>query len=197
MIAALYVDARGPYIGIDGVDPWTEERDARLYAGPHAVVAHPPCAPWSRLKHMCRRDPEGQRSCFAPALAAVRRWGGVLEHPAASSAFRAFGVPLPGELPDAWGGISIEVAQVEWGHVARKLTWLYLVGVAADVAMRRPPFPGRQPTHWCNGGRHRVDGGGGIVPDGIKVASAQQRRRTPPLFRDWLVTMARHSKVTR
>lgn len=34
MIAALYVANRGAYFGLDGVDPWPEERDARRYAGP-------------------------------------------------------------------------------------------------------------------------------------------------------------------
>ena len=43
MIAALYVESGGAYFGLQGVDPWDEVRDARLYAGPHAIVAHPPC----------------------------------------------------------------------------------------------------------------------------------------------------------
>ena len=33
MIAALYVATGGCYFGLDGVDPWDEARDARLYAG--------------------------------------------------------------------------------------------------------------------------------------------------------------------
>ena len=43
MIAALYVERGGCYYGLDGVDPWEVERDARTYAGPHPVIAHPPC----------------------------------------------------------------------------------------------------------------------------------------------------------
>jgi len=42
MIAALYVQTGGSYYGLSDVDPWGEARDARLYAGPHPVVAHPP-----------------------------------------------------------------------------------------------------------------------------------------------------------
>ena len=48
MIAALYVMRDGCYYGMPDVDPWDEERDARLYAGPYAVVAHPPCERWGR-----------------------------------------------------------------------------------------------------------------------------------------------------
>lgn len=42
-IAALYVETGGAYFGLPGVDPWDEARDARRYAGPLPVVAHPPC----------------------------------------------------------------------------------------------------------------------------------------------------------
>lgn len=52
MIAALYVATGGIYYGIDDVDPWDTARDARLYPGPHPVVAHPPCARWGQ-----ERDP--------------------------------------------------------------------------------------------------------------------------------------------
>src|SRR5437868_6017010 len=48
VIAALYVQTGGVYYGLDDVDPWDEVRDARLYPGPWPVVAHPPCARWSR-----------------------------------------------------------------------------------------------------------------------------------------------------
>lgn len=49
VIAALYVDRRGPYWDREGVDAWDIERDARLYKGPHPVVAHPPCHLWVNM----------------------------------------------------------------------------------------------------------------------------------------------------
>jgi hypothetical protein len=49
MIAALYVEKGGAYYGIPDVDPWDIERDARKYAGPWPVVAHPPCSTWGYM----------------------------------------------------------------------------------------------------------------------------------------------------
>lgn len=93
MIAALFVQANGSYYGLPDVDPWDQKRDARLYPGPWPVVAHPPCSRWCRLAGLVearwghKRGEDG--GCFAFALASVRRWGGVLEHPAYSDAWTA------------------------------------------------------------------------------------------------------------
>ncbi len=46
-IAALYVATDGCYFGLSGVDTWDQARDARKYAGPYPVVAHPPCQRWA------------------------------------------------------------------------------------------------------------------------------------------------------
>src|SRR3972149_4282264 len=51
VIAALYVAEGGVYYGLADVDPGPEARDARLYAGPWPVVAHPPCQRWGRYWH--------------------------------------------------------------------------------------------------------------------------------------------------
>lgn len=135
MIAALFVATNGVYFGLDGVDPWDEARDARLYAGPWPVVAHPPCQRWGRYWHggpsaRERKTKGDDGGCFAAALAAVRRWGGVLEHPESSSAWRAFGLLEP-PYTGGWvnadfeGGWTCRVEQGYYGHRARKGTWLY------------------------------------------------------------------------
>lgn len=192
IVAALYIDPRGPYPKMEGVDCWDETRDARLYDGPHPVVAHPPCGAWGNLRHLATVSAtDDARSCGPIAVDQVRRWGGVLEQPRGSKLWERCGLPLPGQFPDGHGGISIEVSQVDWGHVARKKTWLYLVQCAAPATFPPP----RKPTHWVSGGRlHERKGSGGVVPPGIKVCSAQQRRRTPPAFAEWLVALARSAR---
>lgn len=179
-VAVLYVDPRGPYPNI--VRDWyDEERDAKTYAGPLPVVAHPPCGPWSSLRSLSR---ETTKDCAPHALEMVRRYGGVLEHPRGSTFFDHAGLPRPGRLPDAFGGITFEVSQCDWGHVARKRTWLYVVGLRGGRMPEAPPP--REPTHWVSGGGT----GRGRTPPGIKVCSAEQRRRTPQFFAEWLVNVA-------
>lgn len=199
MIAALYVDQDGCYANMPGIDPWPEGRDARRYAGPWPVVAHPPCQRWGRFWHGSPRKPHqfamgDDNGCFAAALNAVRRWGGVLEHPADSNAWAAFGLRKPTrgagwQMADACGGWSCYVEQGHYGHSARKPTWLYA---------HRINLPD---LDWTVGGQ-RIDPR--IVErHGYAVArrrglvsliggknKTRIRNATPPQFRDLLISMA-------
>lgn len=180
-VAALYVDPLGPYPRMTDVDCWDEARDARRYPGPHPVVAHPPCGPWGRLYRFCTRQPAE----LGPlAVEQVRRWRGVLEHPKGSRLWSHCGMPLPGELPDAFGGRTAEVAQVNWGHRAQKDTWLYIV--TPQVGPIEIPR-GARPTHVVTTSRAK----GESLPECGKV----ERRLTPLAFAQWLVSIARN--VTR
>jgi hypothetical protein len=137
-VAALYVDPAGVYAGLDDVDLWDEQRDARLYGGPWPVVAHPPCNKWSPLAYINQSRLPGyvvgdDGGCFQAALAAVEEYGGVLEHPAHSLAWRTFNLPKP--ATNGWNialhgrpGWATEIDQGNYGHRARKRTWLYYVG---------------------------------------------------------------------
>lgn len=185
-VVALYVDPRGPYPGL--VREWYDAaRNAMTYRGGLPVVAHPPCGPWSRLSQLHK---SAEELALAPhAVAVVQRCGGVLEHPKGSMLWEACKLPQPWVGEDSFGGFTIEVQQVNWGHPARKRTWLYIVGLGPG---RLPAMPmAREPTHWASGGRTRSSRQGSPVPPGIKVCSAQQRRRTPTDFARWLIEVAR------
>ncbi len=183
MIAALYVETNGVYFGLPDVDPWDEKRDARLYAGPFPVVAHPPCKTWSIMANcrpLTRSLDDG--GTFAAALAAVEKYGGVLEHPAHSRAWRTFNLPKPALR--GWNialhgrpGWATQVDQGAYGHPCHKPTWLYYVGPT-------PPELDWREVH--TGRTVRNDGGGG----------RDQRSRTPEAFRDALLAMTRSAVVT-
>ena len=186
-VAALYVDRCGPYFGRDEVDAWDLTRDARLYEGPLPVVAHPPCGPWGRLRHMYRGS---EHDCAPRAVEQVRRYGGVLEHPQHSLLWAHCCLPYPDGL--SFGdGFTVALDQCSWGHVARKATWLYCVGIDRGLVLRTLRTGGT-PTHWISGGRGRLGKKAKTtpVPDGIKICGAEQRRRTPPAFADWLIWLA-------
>lgn len=142
MIAALYVETFGAYFGLDGVEPWDELQDARLYNGPYPVVAHPPCQRWGKfwagqplwIARTGERKIKGDDGgCFAAALNSVRQFGGVLEHPWGSHAWPHFGLAVPPRSggwvkADDFGGWTCCVEQGRYGHYARKPTLLYAVG---------------------------------------------------------------------
>lgn len=191
MIAALYVDLRGPYPTIDAVDCWDANRDARWYAGPHSVVAHPPCNRWGTLAPVNEKrwgtkiGHDG--GCFANALAAVRRYGGVLEHPAKTMAWKYFGLTKPTGLgwfkagPREWVA---EVWQSAYGHKATKRTWLLYVGSNQPLPFRQERQRG---THQIGGG---VRTGNRTLPRLGKGAHL-----SPPEFAAYLVNLARHSMI--
>lgn len=198
MIAALYVMTNGPYFGLDGVDPWDVTRDARQYQGPWPVVAHPPCERWGRYwsggpSAKVRRKLGDDDGCFGAALDAVHRYGGILEHPEASHAFKVFGLPIPprhgGWVQNAdVPGWACCVEQGHYGHPARKATWLYYVGKAK-------PFD----FIWGSSGqRARLDYGYHSAEERrqakdrpkLKRLTKRENTETPQAFRDELIRLA-------
>lgn len=205
MIAALFVDPRGAYADVHGVELWDEARDARLYPGPHPVVAHPPCERWGRYwggGPMLARTPRQKRlgddgGCFAAAIDAVRKWGGVLEHPEASHAWRAFGL-LP---PPRWGGwVSAGdfcgwtccVEQGHYGHRSRKATWLYAAGVDGLPSLRWGPSAA---SVRLDEGFHSSEERRRAVRLGARARlGRRERSATPPAFRDVLIDLTRSAE---
>jgi hypothetical protein len=200
MIAALYIETGGCYCGIPGVDSWDEARDARRYAGPWPVVAHPPCQRWGRFWHGSTRKPHQFKlgddgGCFAAALEAVRTWGGVLEHPADSRAWSHFNLNAPKrgtgwERADMLGGWTCYVEQGHYGHASRKPTWLYAFGVdLPEMDWRRGE---QRIPEWMieRYGYEKARRIGVVAMIGGKDKT-RKRNATPAEFRNHLIGMAR------
>lgn len=115
-VAVLFARADSHYKELADADVWDAERDARRWPGGCPVVAHPPCRAWGRLRTFARPRPD-EMNLARLAVALVREFGGVLEHPA---------------------GSTLWPAQKWWGHKAEKATWFYVVGCEpGDI----PPLP--------------------------------------------------------
>lgn len=194
MIAALYVETNGCYFGLPGVDPWDVRRDARLYPGPHPVVAHPPCERWGRFaegsmtKKIHKAGDDG--GCFESALKSIQRWNGVLEHPAHSMAWDAFNLrkPIPAAWTwdESWQMWTCEVEQGHYGHPARKKTWLLFDGHNRPPELIWGPAPQRLPAKRLAERGYESARRCGMVAN----MSTRQRQRTPPEFRDLLLSLA-------
>lgn len=126
-VAVLFARSDSVYKTLPGTDVWDAERDARNWPGGCPVVAHPPCRAWGRLHYFAKPAP-GEMNLGRLAVALVREFGGVLEHPEHSRLWPAQRIPKPGQAPDMWGGWTLPISQHWWGHRAEKRTWLYIVG---------------------------------------------------------------------
>lgn len=203
MISALFVETDGCYFDLPGIDPWDEKRDARKYIGPHPVIAHPPCQRWGKFwagspsyiaKTGIRKIKGDDGGCFESALSSVRRFGGVLEHPWQSHAWKYFGIAMPprtGEWikADDYGGYTCCVEQGKYGHWMRKPTLLlayktFLPGLKWGIS--DPAYP-----QWAidRYGLARVKRMGEIAFKGGGIDN-KHRIGTPVEFRDLLINLA-------
>lgn len=208
MIAALYVERGGVYDGLPGVDLWDKVRDARLYAGPWPAVAHPPCERWGKYwfgspamaGRGVRLKKGDDAGCFAAAIAAVRKFGGVLEHPEGSAAWAAFGLAMPVKS-GGWHaagdfiGWTCSVEQGHYGHPAHKPTWLYAAGIPElpSLLWGRSSVRGRIEESFRTAASARAQRS---RPDyrPVKRISPYERIATPIPFRDVLIDMAKSAR---
>lgn len=207
MIAALYVRTNGAYFSLPDIDPWDEKRDARKYAGPHPVIAHPPCQRWGKMwfgqplaisRGAERKKLGDDGGCFFAALTAVREWSGVLEHPEGSRAWEHFGLNKPprdgGGIPaDYQGGYTCCVEQGRYGHYARKPTWLYAFDVKRPELLWGESEAKLDPTVVERMGLKRAKRLGEVGAKGGGKDSVA-RIGTPPAFRDLLISMVSENK---
>ena len=202
-IAALFVEADGVYAGLPDVDLWPIERDARLYAGPYPVVAHPPCERWGRFWHGSTRKPHQFKlgddgGCFEAALAAVNKLGGVLEHPADSHAWDYFGLGkppryYPGWIASGYYGATCYVEQGFYGHLSRKPTWLYAVRHDCRQLRWGRGAQRLHPTMLARHGYEKARRVGMMAMIGGKNKT-KVRNATPVEFRDLLISLVRSTQ---
>lgn len=178
MITVLFARADSIYKALPGCDVYDADRDATTWPGGTTVIAHPPCRAWGRLRTFARPEP-GEKELALWAVEQVRKWGGVLEHPAHSTLWPAAGLPRPGTR-DQYGGWTLPIYQHWWGHRAEKSTWLYIVGCEPS---RIPDMPIRldEPTHVVQS-RKRADYRPHI--------SKAEREHTPVELAMWLCELA-------
>lgn len=199
-VAVLFARADSIYKTLPDCDVWDIGRDARNWPGGCPVIAHPPCRAWGRLSHFAK--PRADEMDLARwAVAQVRRWGGVLEHPNGSRLFAEQGMPRPGEGCDAHGGWTLGISQHWWGHRCEKLTLLYIVGVFGREVPDMPSLQLGRGTHVIAQDlrkRRRQDTSERVRPGDPEwrpSVSKAEREHTPPLLAAWLVELARRTSV--
>ena len=187
MIAVLFARADSYYKTLPDCDVYDIDRDARKWPGGCPVVAHPPCRAWGGLSHMAKPRHD-EKDLARWAVAQVRKWGGVLEHPKKSKLWADQCLPRTGY--DAYGGWTLPIFQSSFGHRAEKATLLYIVGCAPRDLPNMPIVLG-EATHTIasSNARQRRD-----HPMHRPEVTKKEREHTPPELANWLVSLANKCK---
>jgi hypothetical protein len=87
---ALFVEKDGTYFNNEIIEPFDVERNAFTVNNGLPAICHPPCERWGRYwpgqpGTKNRKKLGDDKGCFAFALWYVRTYGGVIEHPEAST----------------------------------------------------------------------------------------------------------------
>jgi hypothetical protein len=141
-----------------GCNCYDKERNAIAYKGVDPVIAHPPCRAWGKLKGMAKPEP-GEKDLALWAMELINRNGGILEHPKASDLFRQ---------ADTEPGFLLPIQQKDFGHEARKDTFLYIVGTTHDKLPVLPLILGEPEQK-------------------IQNMQRKQREQTPENLAKWLI----------
>jgi hypothetical protein len=175
MIPVLFCHTRSNYHLFD-CEVFDKKKDAFTFSGAAAIIAHPPCAQWSRLRNFSKYVPL-ERFAGPFAIAQVRKNGGIVEHPNGSALFKACNIPRSTNQ-DQYGGFLISVNQHWFGHPCKKETLLYIVGIR----------PGQLPALPLNFDAitHKI----GDSSLGRKEASKRIASHPPVKFSAWLLQIA-------
>lgn len=143
------------------------------------------------LSAKVRRELGDDYGCFVSALTSVRRYGGVLEHPEASHAWAAYGPNRPpyhgGWIRADEHGYTCCIAQGNYGHKARKLTWLYAVMAKLPVLNWSHPASLVRLDRGYHSAEERRNA---VQVVGGKRLTKHQNMATPHEFRNLLLEIA-------
>jgi hypothetical protein len=197
-INALFVETNGVYFNLENVEPYDIGRDA-FNAANRPAICHPPCQRWGRYwsggpSAKVKRKLGDDGGCFDFALNYVRHYGGIIEHPEASHAWKHFELNKPPRSggwikADDFGGLTCCVEQGHYGHKARKATWLYINKIKPIELIWGPSKKtqrvdtGFRSKEAAKAARARPD----YVP--IKRLTQKERLDTPIEFRNLLLKM--------
>ncbi len=168
-VAVLFARSDSYYKTLPDVDVYDMERDARTYQGPNSVVAHP-----------------DEKDLARWAVAQVRKYGGVLEHPKKSKLWPDQDLPPPGKK-DKFGGWTLPIFQQWWGHRAEKATLLYIVGCEPANVPDVPMVLGAASHTIASSKKRQHRDHPQFRPEVTKA----EREHTPPELAIWLVELAK------
>lgn len=175
----LFCRPNSIYQQLDLADPYDRHRNALTYAGPWPVIAHPPCRLWGRLKGLADHSRD-DKDLARFAVQIIRKFGGILEHPAHSALWPDQQLPRPGERPQD-GLWTLDIAQHWFGHKAEKQTWLLINGLLPGD-LPPIPFTLSYPTHSIGGNKHRPN---------LPPTTKSEREHTPLALATWLLETVR------
>lgn len=136
MIKVLFTKTKSNYHKAGGFDCYDIKRGALSSGVSEPAIYHPPCRLFSRLRSFSNAG-KCEKFLAYWAIMSCRQFGGVVEHPLASTLFKEMGCRLDGSM-DEWGGFLIRVNLSDFGFQARKPTLLYIVGCGKGEV---PPVP--------------------------------------------------------
>lgn len=168
MISILYTKTESTYKRL-GQDCYDINRNARSYRGLNSIIAHPPCRAWGNYRHKAKPR-QNEKELAIHAILMVRLHGGIMEHPKTSTIWKTMKLPKPGET-DQYGGWTLNVDQLWFGHRAIKNTLLYIVGIK----------PKEIPIYPITFEHHKKT---------VEKMCRQKRESTPEKFAIWLILIA-------
>ena len=204
MINALFVETDGVYFNQPNILAWDIKKNAFNCNNGAPAICHPPCKRWGRYwsggpSAKVKRLLGDDGNCFAHSLWYVRTFGGVIEHPEASHAYKFYGLNKPPKnggwvKADEFGGLTCCVEQGHYGHKARKATWLYINKVN-PIELKWGKSEATQKMELSPHSKEQADkirSEENYKP--IKRLTKYERLATPIEFRDLLIELASNNQ---